>query len=506
MNLPLLMITYKCFSLVGSLSSKWASWNGSSHLQTSTRPLVAAGKYVVRYQTPATDSIYSTLTTTMSSELNSEFMHVYDTLKSELVHDPAFVSDDNSCEWVERMIDYNVPGGEMVRAFSVVDSCQLLKGEKMTEDEVFLACALGWCTEWAEFQTVCGQMIDAIATLEGKKDLSKYTMSLTPCNLFLPHSTFNFLNTLPMIACTLLMFGENLDDHVLAKDVLIEIGIYYQVQNDYLDIFGEPNVFGKTGTDIEECKCSWLIVKAMELANEEQKKILNENYGMKDPEKVAKVKELYHTLNLEGAYEDYESNIYAELIKSIEALPSKAVQAVLKSCPGKIYKGHKAHSMPTILRIEFEGKTTLWERLKPMAELETVGNEWASVISFIVCCYFSCWDIFMEKVYDLQQTNHTGCLQNNVDFLFACKSYRWFAKHNIPNGAPLDIIGNERKKARLNGMKFNIKPMLIDINHLLLPQMVIYSEIHFAKGPTSIFTTLRYVTSAILDARYFKVS
>nr|GEX33707.1 chrysanthemyl diphosphate synthase [Tanacetum cinerariifolium] len=58
------------------------------------------------------------------------------------------------------------------------------------------------------------------------------------------------------IACALLLFGDNLDDHVLAKDVLIEMGIYYQVQNDYLDTYGDPNVFGKTGTDIEECKCS----------------------------------------------------------------------------------------------------------------------------------------------------------------------------------------------------------------------------------------------------------
>nr|GEW20238.1 chrysanthemyl diphosphate synthase [Tanacetum cinerariifolium] len=172
------------------------------------------------------------------------------------------------------MIDYNVPGGKMVRAFSVVDSCQLMKGEKMTEDEVFLACALGWCTEW------------------------------------------------------------------VSKDVLIEMGIYYQVQNDYLDTYGDPNVFGKTGTDIEECKCSWLIVKALELANDEQKKILSENYGSTDPEKVAKVKELYQTLKLKGVYEEYESNIYADLIKSIEAHPSKAVQGVLKSCLGKIYKGH----------------------------------------------------------------------------------------------------------------------------------------------------------------------
>lgn len=35
------------------------------------------------------------------------------------------------------------------------------------------------------------------------------------------------------------------------------------------------------GTDIENFKCSWLVAKALELANEEQKKILNV-YMIKD--------------------------------------------------------------------------------------------------------------------------------------------------------------------------------------------------------------------------------
>nr|GEY61583.1 farnesyl diphosphate synthase [Tanacetum cinerariifolium] len=327
----------------------------------------------------------------MSIDLKSKFLQVYDSLKSDLIHDPAFEFDHDSRHWVERMLDYNVPGGKLNRGLSVVDSYKLLKGEELTEDEVFLACALGWCIEWlqayflvlddimdeshtrrgqpcwfrlpkvgmiavndgvvlrnhiprilkkhfrgkayyadlldlfneVEFQTASGQMIDLITTLVGQKELSKYSLSTHRRIVQFKTAYYSFY--LP-VACALLMFGENLDDHVQVKDVLVEMGTYFQVQDDYLDCFGAPEVIGKIGTDIEDFKCSWLVVKALELANEEQKKLLNENYGRKDPGSVAKVKELYHTLNLQGVFEDYENKSHEKIIKSIETHPSKAVQ------------------------------------------------------------------------------------------------------------------------------------------------------------------------------------
>ncbi|XP_022861972.1 farnesyl pyrophosphate synthase 1-like, partial [Olea europaea var. sylvestris] len=143
------------------------------------------------------------------------------------------------------------------------------------------------------------------------------------------------------VACALLMSGENLDNHVDVKNVLVEMGTYFQVQDDYLDCFGDPEVIGKIGTDIEDFKCSWLVVKALELCNEEQKKTLYENYGKEDPACVAKIKELYNTLKLQDTYLEYESKSYEKITKSIEAQPSKEVQAVLKSFLAKIYKRQK---------------------------------------------------------------------------------------------------------------------------------------------------------------------
>ncbi|KAM0063715.1 putative transferase [Helianthus debilis subsp. tardiflorus] len=143
------------------------------------------------------------------------------------------------------------------------------------------------------------------------------------------------------VACALLLLGENPDDYAQMKDILVEMGIYYQIQNDYLDTFGDHNTVGKIGTDIEERKCSWLVAKALELASEEQKQILYENYGKKDQACVAKVKELYHTLNLQGVYEEYEKKTHEEFMKLIESHPSNVVQAVLKTFMGKIYKRQK---------------------------------------------------------------------------------------------------------------------------------------------------------------------
>ncbi|KAK9269112.1 hypothetical protein L1049_000881 [Liquidambar formosana] len=332
---------------------------------------------------------------------------VYSVLKSELLHDPAFDFTDDSRQWVERMLDYNVPGGKLNRGLSVIDSYKHLKeGKELTDDEVFLACTLGWCIEWlqayflvlddimdnshtrrgqpcwfrvpkvgiiaandgiilrnhiprilkkhfrdkpyyvdlldlfneVEFQTASGQMIDLITTIEGEKDLSKYSLPLH--HRIVQYKTAYYSFYLP-VACALLMSGENLDNHVDVKNILIEMGTYFQVQDDYLDCFGDPQVIGKIGTDIEDFKCSWLVVKALERSNEEQKKLLYENYGKTDEACVAKVKELYKVLDLQGVFVEYESKSYEKLVKSIEVHPSKAVQAVLKSFLAKIYKRQK---------------------------------------------------------------------------------------------------------------------------------------------------------------------
>lgn len=72
------------------------------------------------------------------------------------------------------------------------------------------------------------------------------------------------------------------------------LGIAFQVQDDYLDAFGDPSKFGKqVGGDILANKKTFLVIQALETCNEAQlaefKKLMNENY----PGKVEKILSLF---------------------------------------------------------------------------------------------------------------------------------------------------------------------------------------------------------------------
>jgi len=85
------------------------------------------------------------------------------------------------------------------------------------------------------------------------------------------------------------------------QDLLYEfgrnLGIAFQLQDDYLDAFGNPETFGKqVGGDIIENKKTFLYLKALELSQEENGERLREVFGNqpKDPsEKVSIVKEIF---------------------------------------------------------------------------------------------------------------------------------------------------------------------------------------------------------------------
>jgi farnesyl diphosphate synthase len=125
----------------------------------------------------------------------------------------------------------------------------------------------------------------------------------------------------------------------------ISIGIYFQVQDDYLDCYGDINQTGKIGTDIQERKCSWLIVQAMKLLkdNELKRNILRDNYGFDDPSKIQCVKNIYQELNLKQIYQDYEQKTYESIYKRIDQanFNSKELEKLFKQILDSIHARSK---------------------------------------------------------------------------------------------------------------------------------------------------------------------
>lgn len=72
------------------------------------------------------------------------------------------------------------------------------------------------------------------------------------------------------------------------------MGIAFQIQDDYLDAFGDPEKFGKqAGGDILVNKKTFLLLKAFELADAPQKKQLKMLMQANPPDKVEKIVQLF---------------------------------------------------------------------------------------------------------------------------------------------------------------------------------------------------------------------
>lgn len=94
------------------------------------------------------------------------------------------------------------------------------------------------------------------------------------------------------------------------------LGLAFQIQDDLLDTYGDPEIFGKkTGTDIVANKKTILLIKALELASGEQLKALNEQLKLEvfvPDEKIERVKAIFDDLNIRKAVEDLAGQ-YTEL-------------------------------------------------------------------------------------------------------------------------------------------------------------------------------------------------
>jgi len=121
-----------------------------------------------------------------------------------------------------------------------------------------------------------------------------------------------------------------------AQTILLDIGKLYQIQDDYLDCYGDPGITGKVGTDIRDGKCTWLIIVAMQRANKQQKEVLRANYGRVEEDCVAAVKAVYDELKLPKVYRTFEEEERNDIVQLIKQLPGEG-KLELGGIPSKVF-------------------------------------------------------------------------------------------------------------------------------------------------------------------------
>ena len=191
------------------------------------------------------------------------------------------------------------------------------------------------------FQTELGQTCDLLTAPEDHVDLDNFSMEKYQFIVIYKTAYYSFY--LP-VALALHQLGiatkKNLKQ---CEAILIPLGEYFQIQDDYLDNFGNPEHIGKIGTDIMDNKCSWLVNKALSIATPEQRQVLEKNYGQKNKDTEAEVKKLYNELGLEKLYEEYEEKRVGEIKKMIaETDESEGLKKeIFETFLNKIYKRTK---------------------------------------------------------------------------------------------------------------------------------------------------------------------
>jgi len=191
------------------------------------------------------------------------------------------------------------------------------------------------------FKTEVGQLADLLTAPEDKVNLDKFNMRTYQFIVIYKTAWYSFY--LPVALALYLLDIATPKNLKQAEDILIPLGEYFQIQDDYLDNFGLPEHIGKIGTDILDNKCSWLVNQALDTATPEQRKVLEENYGQKDGEKEKAVKKLYDELGLDKRYQEFEEKRAGELREMIGKVDESEglKKEVFETFLGKIYKRTK---------------------------------------------------------------------------------------------------------------------------------------------------------------------
>ncbi len=105
------------------------------------------------------------------------------------------------------------------------------------------------------------------------------------------------------------------------------LGIAFQIQDDYLDAFGDPEKFGKdVGGDIRQNKKTFLLLQAIGVASEEQKREIDDLLGNNAPDKVERMLRIYKDCNIDDWAKELKETYMNKAMQHLEDIAVVSVR------------------------------------------------------------------------------------------------------------------------------------------------------------------------------------
>ncbi|MBR5655412.1 MAG: polyprenyl synthetase family protein [Prevotella sp.] len=136
------------------------------------------------------------------------------------------------------------------------------------------------------------------------------------------------LKTSVLLACAVkigaILANASAEDAEILYKFAEQLGLAFQLQDDFLDVYGDTKVFGKAiGGDITSNKKTYMLINACNKANAEQHAELMDWIGRKDfdaQEKIAAVTRLYNDIGIDKLAQRKIEEYFAESRKYLDKL------------------------------------------------------------------------------------------------------------------------------------------------------------------------------------------
>ncbi|RKR09959.1 geranylgeranyl diphosphate synthase type II [Flavobacterium sp. 90] len=117
----------------------------------------------------------------------------------------------------------------------------------------------------------------------------------------------------------------------LIYDFGLNLGLAFQLQDDFLDAFGDPETFGKqVGGDIIENKKTYLYLKAREFSSEEKASELEKLFSLNLDDNTKKIETAKNIFNESGASKATQDAIEMYTFKAFDTLEKMDINAEKK--------------------------------------------------------------------------------------------------------------------------------------------------------------------------------